>query len=192
MRIIDKNNAEQDWAYLTGKYGRLDLLQTNTVSERFVLVEIRETIGPAVCQVMVLGLNGEPLPGYQVAFAWPDAPVDLRPLDYVVKWADRVVIQPVNTNGDTGFGLGSGSFIRDLASGGPHTAWVLSNRIPSEGLGRFGMLGGTDHEGPLRLTFRLVSGSTLPPEPEPDKLRTRVERLERWAERLSALWNEVD
>ncbi|QLQ05112.1 MAG: hypothetical protein HZY76_02710 [Anaerolineae bacterium] len=46
--------------------------------------------------------------------------------------------------------------------GGPHTLWVVSPSLPSDGLTRVGWLGGTDHRGPCRLTFREVEESSPP------------------------------
>ena len=43
--------------------------------------------------------------------------------------------------------------------------WVLSPSLKSDGLAGVGMLGGTNHEGPLSLTFQITNGDPVTPEP---------------------------
>ena len=70
-------------------------------------------------------------------------------------WETRAIHQFTDSNGYTGFGLGTGSYIKDVAEGGPHTIWVLSPSLSSDGLTGVGMLGGTNHRGPLSLVFQI-------------------------------------
>ena len=103
-------------------------------------------------------------------------------------YTTRAVIQRTE-NGCTGFGLGGGSYISDPAAGGPYSVFVLSPSTFSDCLTGTGWLGGTNHLGPCRLTFRLApAGVTPDPDPEPggdDDLDSLVHRIAVADERIA-------
>ena len=192
-QVFDIKGIERDWAYLWGRYGRLELRPAGG-RPSFELAQVRECAGPAVLRVRVLDAEGAPLAA-RVALTWPTVQTpaeDLPPVDGAVAWASRAVTQVTDAaSGETTFALGRDSWIKDLATGGPYHVWVQWYG-DSECLSWVGWLGGTDHQGPCDLTFRLAPAETLPePEPEPDavvdQLRTIAEDLERLAAGLRAL-----
>lgn len=159
MKIFDVHNVERDMAWLRAQYGNVRYLESSD-RVKFALVEIHETIGPAVIKVQVLGLEGGPQVDQPVANHWPDEGLpSLEGGGLKTKWHNRACVQRTNSNGYTGFGIGTGSYIDDLEVGGPHTIWVLSPSYPSDGLAGVGMLGGTNHAGPLFMVFQVVDGS---------------------------------
>lgn len=153
-RVYDVNGVERDMAWLRQKYGNVRFLDAGA-GEKFRLVRVDETSGPAVIVVRVLNGQGDSITNQPVANHWPDPNLPslsgggLRTL-----WHPRAVVQRTEA-GHTGFGIGTGSYIRDLAEGGPHTVWVLSPSLRSDGLAGVGMLGGTNHDGPLSLVFQI-------------------------------------
>jgi len=157
MIIYDKENTLRDWNWLADNY-KVSLL-TPTATAYFSLAEVRETEGPAVVVVQVCDEENRPLPDVLVAFAWPDAPVDLSTVDaqqtFKSRWRTRAAVQRTDNNGLTGFGLGPGSYYDPRQTAGPHTVWVLHHLYASVGLTGIGMVSGTNHRGPLRLVFRL-------------------------------------
>lgn len=166
-RVYDKNGTEKDMAWLWSKYGNVQFLDAGNVN-KFALVRIDETEGPALIKARVLNEASRAHPDQPVANSWPDDELpDLRGMPLQTRWRDRAINQLSDSIGFTGFGLGNGSYIRNLAEGGPHTIWVLSPTLPSDGLSGIGMLGGTNHEGPLSLVFQIVNAAVAPPPPPP-------------------------
>lgn len=159
-QIYDQNGAERDLAWLRNKYGNVRVLDAGPV-RKFKLVRVDETEGPAVIMVRVLDTNGATMMNQPVANHWPD---DTLPLltggGLKTTWQPRAAVQRTEATGYTGFGIGTGSYIGNLVEGGPHTLWVLSPSLPSDGLAGVGMLGGTNHAGPLSLVFQI--GEDMP------------------------------
>lgn len=163
--VYDKTGVQRDWDWLRQKYGNVQFLDAGS-GAKFRLARVDETEGPATLKARVLNEDGLPQPYQPVANNWPDNSLpDLRNAGLKTLWRDRAIYQPTDGAGFTGFGLGTGSYIRDLAEGGPHTVWVLSPSLPSDGISGMGMLGGTNHMGPLYLTFQIDDGQTTV-EPE--------------------------
>lgn len=153
--IFDKSGVQRDLAWLRQKYGNVQFHSAGN-GKKFRLARIDETEGPAVLQVRVLDEHGTPHTNQPVANHWPDNNLpDLRNQGHQSLWRERAIHQRTGNDGFTGFGLGNGSYIRNLAEGGAHTVWVLSPSLPSDGLSGIGMLGGTNHMGPLFLTFQI-------------------------------------
>jgi len=181
--IYDLDGTERDMDWLRGKYGNVKFLDGGSDS-KFELARVDETTRTAMIKVLVLDDSGEPVQGQPVANRWPDPSLpDLTGSGSKTLWHDRAHVQNTDSSGLTGFGLGSGSYIGDLNIGGPHTLWILSPTLPSDGLSGMGMLGGTNHMGPLSLTFRIVDAAPppMPPTPTPDSV---MERLDEVMERL--------
>jgi len=158
-KIYDKNGTERDMAWLRAKYGNMRYLDAGA-GRKFRLVRVDETTGPAVIVVRVLDAQGGNQNGQPVANHWPDDSLqNLAGAGLQTLWLPRAAVQ-LTDGGHTGFGIGTGSYIRDLAEGGPHTLWVLSPSLPSDGLAGVGMLGGTNHDGPLSMVFQV--GEDIP------------------------------
>lgn len=158
-KVYDRNGTEKDMAWLRSKYGNVRYLDAGA-GEKFRLVRIDETEGPATIMVRVLDKDGSNQNGQPVANHWPDPTLpDLTAGGLQTLWEPRAISQRTE-GGHTGFGLGPGSYISSLVDGGPHTLWVLSPSLPSDGLAGVGMLGGTNHAGPLSLVFQI--GEEMP------------------------------
>lgn len=166
--VYDKSGAQRDWAWLRQKYGNVQFLDAGT-PPKFALVRIDETEGPALLKARVLNAAGSPHVGQPVANYWPDSSLPvLTGSGLKTLWRDRGIYQNTDSAGFTGFGLGNGSYIANLTEGGPHVVWVLSPSLISDGVSGLGMLGGTNHAGPLYLTFQIVDSGEPEPEPEPE------------------------
>jgi len=167
--VLDKTGELMSFDWLRAKYGNVVFLDAGE-QDKFELVQIRETEGPATLTVWVLDEDGTGKAWQPVANHWPDPELqDLRGGGLVSLWQPQACVALTDEMGQVGFGLGSGSYITNREQGGPHTVWVLSPSVASDGLSGIGMLGGTNHMGPLRLTFRLVRGQEEEePEPEPE------------------------
>lgn len=152
--VYDRNGVEKDMAWLRSKYGNVRYLDAGE-GRKFRLVRVDETSGPAAIVVRVLDDDGSNQNGQPVANHWPDDSLpDLRGGGLQTLWQPRALVQKTE-GGHTGFGMGTGSYIGNLIEGGPHTLWVLSPSLPSDGLAGVGMLGGTNHDGPLSLVFQI-------------------------------------
>lgn len=162
--IYDKSGNRRDWAWLTAKYGALDVLASKHPDRaHFDLAEIRETTGITNLFVQVLTEEGRPWDGILVVLTWPDIAnpaadlPDLTRGDAAVdQWSPRGVAQFTANGGATGFGLGSQSWIKGSPATGPYNVWIFHKDLGSDAFVRFGWLGGTDHDGPCRLTFQLT------------------------------------
>lgn len=155
MDVFDKYGVKRDLDWLRQKYGNVQFLDAG-LGRKFKLARVDETEGPALIKVRVIGSDSLPQSYQPVANHWPSPALpDLRNAGLKTTWRDRAIFQETDGAGFSGFGLGTGSYIRDLAEGGPHVIWVLSPSLPSDGLSGVGMLGGTNHAGPLFLTFQI-------------------------------------
>jgi hypothetical protein len=197
--VIDLNGTERDWAWLRAKYGNVTYLEAAQYP-KFQLIKVEETEGPAIMMVSLLNESGAPHSGQPVVLSWPSlaAPsqdIPAIPVGSKSCYTSRGVIQKTE-NGCTGFGLGGGSYISNPAVGGPYSVFVLSPSVFSDCLTGTGWLGGTNHMGPCRLTFRIMSAGVVPePEPEPgadgdvlaklDRMIAILERSASAAERLA-------
>jgi hypothetical protein len=155
--VFDRTGQQRDLAWLETNY-KVKVLDAGKGS-KFKLVRVDETEGPAVFIVDVRNEEGKPDVNRPVGNHWPgveqdDNGKDLRGGGLKSLWKDHAIIQRTSSNGDTGFGFGSGDVMH--ADGGVHTLWVLSPSLPSDALSGVGWLGGTDHRGPNRLTFQIV------------------------------------
>jgi hypothetical protein len=172
--IVDVHGTQRDWAWLTGKYGRLEH-RRGAGYPCFELVRIEETIGPASLKVKLIDASGAPV-GALVALTYPDLRNPANFLQDLMQgdpaksqWSSRGAVQFTDgMTGMTGFGLGGDSWIRDLVAGGPYHVWPYHTAIYADCLSWIGWLGGTDHAGPCSLVFQLVQGGTPDPDPDPD------------------------
>ncbi len=168
-KVYSQSGQLQTWEWLRANYGNV-LYTPAPAGTAFRLTEIHITEGPAT--LIVSTQAGQP-----VANHWPGIQVDPVHHNYDLSQDPNLktrpypvaCVQSTNANGDTGFGLGTGSYIQNLEAGGPHTVWVLSPSTFSDFVSGIGMLGGTDHRGPLHLVFQLQSATPDPdPEPQPE------------------------
>lgn len=178
VEVYDLTGTRRDMAWLRERYGNVQVLDAGSV-RKFALTRIDVTTGNALLKVRVLSDTAQAQAGQPVANCWPDSTLTLltgQGLQTV--WQPRAAVQKTDTNGFTGYGLGTGSYIQDLAAGGPHTVWVLSPSLPSDGVSGLGMLGGTNHEGPLFLTFAIQDAAVEPePEPQPDQMLALMQAI---------------
>jgi hypothetical protein len=164
--IYDKDGIRRDEAWLRQKYGNVQFLDAGA-GPKFRLARVDETEGPAVLKVRLLDRQGQPHSSQPVANHWPDSSLPyLGNSGLKTLWRDRAIYQNTDSAGFTGFGLGTGSYIGNLQEGGPHTVWVLSPSLASDGISGLGMLGGTNHAGPFFITFQ-IGEDTSPPTPPP-------------------------
>lgn len=157
IQVIDMHGNERDLQWLRDTY-KVEVLDAGP-GPKFKLVRVEEVEGPAVFMVQVRNREGGAQVSQPVANHWPGVEAaenarDLRNSGLKSLWRNHAIVQTTNSNGDTGYGYGGGSVIHQ--DGGPHTLWVLSPSLPSDGLARVGWLGGTNHRGPTRLTFQIV------------------------------------
>ncbi|HUW11687.1 MAG TPA: hypothetical protein VM537_18285 [Anaerolineae bacterium] len=187
--IYDADGTQRDMTWLRQIYGNVQFLEAEA-GPKFALTRVDETRGTALIKVRVLEGSGQAVQGQPVANRWPDPSLpDLRGSGSQTLWHDRAHVQNTDSNGLTGFGLGSGSYIGDLNVGGPHTLWVLSPAYYSDGLSGVGMLGGTNHDGPLSLTFQIQDEDTPPPPPPSSD--AVMERLDEVMERLERIQGDL-
>ncbi|HEY65545.1 MAG TPA: hypothetical protein G4O02_13345 [Caldilineae bacterium] len=155
VEVFDRHGVKRDWDWLRDVYGNVMLLDGGP-RPKFTLVRVDETEGPAVIVVRIQRLDGSPVVDQPVANHWPDPDLpSLEGGELKTLWRTTGVHQRTDRNGYTGFGLGPGSYILDPVLGGPHVIWVLSPSLRSDGISGVGMLPGTNHRGPLHLTFVL-------------------------------------
>jgi hypothetical protein len=199
--VLDLNGIKRDWTWLRAKYGNVSYLEAAGYP-KFQLSKAEEMEGQAIMMVSLEDENGAPHSGQPVVLSWPSLAqpsADLAAIPAGSKscYTSRGVIQRTE-NGCTGFGLGGGSYISNPVAGGPYSVFVLSPSTYSDCLTGTGWLGGTNHMGPCRLTFRIVAAGVAPepePEPEPgtdgdvlvklDRMITILERSALAAERLA-------
>ena len=197
--VLDLNGTMRDWAWLRAKYGNVSYLEADGYP-KFQLIKVEEMEGPQTMMVSLQDENGAPHSGQPVVLSWPSLLQPSQDLPFIPAGSKscytlRGVVQRTE-NGCTGFGLGGGSYISDPAMGGPYSVFVLSPSTYSDCLTGTGWLGGTNHMGPCRLTFRIVAAGVAPePEPEPgadgdvlvklDRMIAILERSALAAERLA-------
>jgi hypothetical protein len=162
--VYDRFGEPQDLAWLKATYGARYVPSPATSGKKLALAQVHETEGPATITVRVQSGNVG-LGSQLVALSWPDAPINLDNVDgakFLTRYRMRVQAQFTGSDGYTGFGIGTGSYIQDLALGGPHAVWVLHHLYTSDVLDGVGMLGGTVHRGPLQMVFALVDAKVEP------------------------------
>jgi len=163
IQAFDRNGVAVDLVDLQKRYGFVvKRADAKPGAEVFRITTIREKTGPASLTVHC-SKGGAPDRQRRVAFYWPDAPQQTATGH---DWWNRYVIGETNENGDVGFGLGTGAYIKDVALGGPHAVWVWSPSTASDCLAGIGMLGGTVHDH-VEPEFALVLEPEVIPEPAP-------------------------
>jgi len=179
-KVFDKHGAERDMAWLREKYGNVTYLDAGNAVTKFELGEIRETTGVAVFRVLVVHGQGGPQYAQPVINHYPD-PALPSLLDGGLKtlYHERGLVLRTGADGLCDFGFGRGSMIGDLEVGGPHTFWIGSPSLPSDGLSGVGWLGGTDHDGPNLMVFKIVA-----PEERGGWLRLLLRRFVLWLLKL--------
>lgn len=175
-KVYDVNGAARDLAWLAAQYDGCHI-ERGPAGTAFRIVTIQVTEGPAAFVAQVLGATGAPLMSQPVAFSWPSLSLpsgelpDLSGCGAPKIWTARGVYQRTDGNGLTGFGLGT--------SYGPfYQGWVISPSRPSDCIVGSGMKGGTNHRGPLRVTWQLLDDAPVvvnpPPPPGPGPNPTPV------------------
>ena len=111
MRIFDVNGAERDAAWLLERYGPVNV-RPSTAFGAFRVLELRESIGPAVYLVKVLDEDGSPMANVEVARHWPyrDENPELPTLP-VNEYFKTGVYGRTKEDGTIGFATGGGDYI---------------------------------------------------------------------------------
>ena len=192
--------VKRNMAWLEQAYWPIEVLEPPDEDKAryggwFRLESITVTAGDATLTVEVFDENGKPMPGMWVANFWPDAP-DPIPEGLASRWKEVADLKRTDERGQHGYGLGPGSYVRDVNVGGPHWVWVVSPFKPSTCAGRLGMKGGTNHEGPLRVRFVLTL-YTGPESPSPTPPHTLTpgdvsDALRRVAEAMRDLSDAIE
>lgn len=152
--VYDHLGQRWDWDWLTSQFGKLTYHNAGAgMKFRLARVDVSENI--AAIRVRVLAANRDPIVGVDVANSWPDPGLpSLSDKGSRSLWKISGASQFTGNWGETGFGIGQGSFVNDAAQGGPHTVWVLSGQFPSDGISGIG-ISRSFLAGPLSLTFVL-------------------------------------
>lgn len=172
IRVYDWQGNERNMDYLRARYGDF-IIHPAPPGEGpvFKISALREKIYTAATLVVrVTNKDGAPIEGLQVAWYWPDAPVDpyagpqgglppqMRP--------QRAVTGFTNINGDTGFGMGRGAyFFPSQGQIGPHATWIYGQATRSDVILGLGMLGQTNHDH-YDVEFVSVTHEGTPPPPD--------------------------
>jgi hypothetical protein len=187
-KVYDSDGAEKSWEWLQATYGNVRVVAAAD-GPAFRLTALRISHAEAVLQASSHNADGTVRQGDHVCNTWPGIGLDQAHgvVDLRGDPSLRTVYQPIacvqstDSNGVTGFGLGTGSYIQNLADGGPHSVWLASPSYPSDVVCGLGMLGGTNHWGPLRPEFTLTAGDPGggddggdPPPPPPDGTTVRA------------------
>lgn len=179
IRVFDMENKPRNVAWAVIKYGVAFRQAEVEVGQKvYRLKELREKRGYHALVTQVLDGDGNPMPGVDVAFYWPDAPDPPDPPTGVGAhdWFKRFIHGLTGPNGDVGPGMGKGAY-HEEGEGGPHAVWVRDPNIPSDVCERLGMLAGTPHDH-LDQVFELEIESAPPvTPPEGDDLAALTQRV---------------
>lgn len=158
-RVYDIDGTEKDENWLRETWEGCEVLKANIpqgVTEWWKLEAVYCTTGPATLKAEVRR-DGHQADNQPVVATWPNltnpsSDLELLPANQH-KWAQRGVIQRTEASGLTGFGLGGGKEYdkqgKEVETYGPwYSMWVFSS-VPSDLLHNAGMMGGTNHNGPL-------------------------------------------
>ena len=166
-KVFDMHGNEKNFAWANSVYG-VEFREWALSGPKFALKVIREREGAAVFSVAVRNAAGGPQAGQPIAYAWPDPNLSDLTQDPNLKtvWERFALVENTEANGCHDFGFGGGSVIK--GGGGPHTFWVLSPTLPSDGLAKVGWLGSTNHRGMLVMEFEITDEEVPEPDPDPD------------------------
>lgn len=145
-RVYDIDGTERSLEWLSLAWDGCEVLParlTGGATEYWKLVAIYCTTGEVVLKVEARrGIY--PADGQPAAFTYPrlnDTNPELPALPASAhNWSDRAIVQRTAASGVTGFVVN--------AWGPFYHAWIVSS-VPSDCLSQTGMMGGTDHHGPL-------------------------------------------
>lgn len=146
-KVYDIDGTEKDLEWLAAEWDGCEVLPARILAgntEYWQLAAIYCTTGPAVFKAEVRR-GAVPADNQPVILTWPNLTNPSNEIPTLPhnphNWAPRGVTQRTENGGITGFGLGS--------TFGPfYHAWVSSS-APSDCLSKTGMMGGTNHSGPL-------------------------------------------
>jgi len=166
MKIYDTDGTERDAAWLHDTFGAGVQFSTRPFGDQpgYEVTELRAKEGPCTIVARVLNAAGTPAAGVPVARWWNDPTLPALPdgLDY---WRTRGVNGDTNSQGDIGFGMGTGDgYDPDWPLDGLPVSevWAWGNSGRVHGLG---WVWGTNHLH-LDVTFRYVTSVEPPGEPE--------------------------
>ncbi len=174
-KVFDGQGQEQDWEWLVGSFGAVNLERAKTDSNQpraYRVASLYDVDGPAATVVRVVDQNDNPLEGIRVVRYWSGAPKLPKWPPPASLWKDEGVHGPTNRSGIIGFGMGGGEYY-SVPNGGPCAVWVADEAGPSDLISGLGMLDRSKHRH-LNVTFRLealsepASPPAVPPAESPD------------------------
>ena len=179
VRVFDAEGKARDWAWVQARYGLVNVRKAPE-GDAFRLVELRESIGPAVYVVKVVDEYGLPVEGEIVARHWPyrEVNAELEELpEGCREWFEHGVYGETNVEGNIGFGSGGGDYYHpENGVMGASSFWVLE--CPSDCVEGMGVLGGTEHAH-LDMAVAWVAGEEPePPPPDPDIEKAKSKIME--------------
>jgi hypothetical protein len=184
-KVFDIDGTERDLAWLAATWDGCEVLPARIPAgtmEYWRLAEIHCTTGTVV--VTVSARRGNlPAVSQPVVMSYPNLTNPSTALDTLPanqhNWAQRGDAKRTNSNGLYEYELGP--------TFGPfYHAWILSS-VPSDCLSKTGMMGGTDHHGPLHGIWVLTPLTPPDPDPDPDgdvlaivsRIETKLAKLAR-------------
>jgi hypothetical protein len=182
-RVFDIDGTEKDLAWLAATWDGCEVLPAHIpegTTEYWRLAEIHCTTGNVV--VAVSARRGNlPAVSQPIVMTYPNLTNPSTALPTLPtnphNWAQRGDAKRTNSNGLYEYELGP--------TFGPfYHAWIMSS-VPSDCLSKTGMMGGTDHHGPLHGIWVLTPVSA--PDPDPIPTGDVVERLTRIETKLTKL-----
>ena len=81
VKIFDSSGAERSWEWLAAEYGSVNVRQASP-GEGYRVAELRERVGQANLDVLVLDSQGRPEAGTLVARRWPYREANAEPVSY--------------------------------------------------------------------------------------------------------------
>lgn len=182
-RVFDIDGSEKDLAWLAATWDGCEVICAaipEGCTEYWRLAEIHCTTGNVVLAVSARRGN-LPAVGQPVVMTYPNLTNPSTELPTLPSnphnWSQRGDVKRTNSNGIYEYELGP--------TFGPfYYAWIMSS-VPSDGLGKTGMMGGTDHHGPLHGIWVLTPVGA--PDPDLDPTGDVVERLTRIETKMDKL-----
>jgi hypothetical protein len=201
VKIFDSGGAERSWEWLAAGYGSVNVRQASP-GEGYRVVELRERVGLANLDVLVLDGQGRPEAGILVARRWPyrEANAELPPLPQpAATWYERGVTGRTTEQGTIGFATGGGDFYDPTQQSGASTLWVEGNSDAVEGLGvlrksgypRLGVVFKWTSDGPVPGQPPIPPPPEPPPEPPPGPEPEVIAQVKSLIRQAQALLNQA-
>jgi len=147
--IYNYNGNVTDVEWLYGEFGQVSWTRTEPHPDTnwvFRLVTLQGKCGPAALVVKVIDENERPLSGYAIVRYWPGAPVLPDFSDTTAKqWTALGIVGTTNSEGDVGFGMGSGDYYWPDREVGVTKVYVADFEGYGDLMSGLGMIAATEH-----------------------------------------------